>query len=134
MDCFDLNFKIDYLGPCGIVLTPEQKASLQTSLTLLKYEQKFVAVNLWGIIKGVQGDYFIAQGIGKDYMTNITNLYSKDCVNWCLVPIPSKDDIEKSKYFKMRFTGDPQNEFEYSHLKQRFSGDELVQTEEQVCV
>ncbi|KAM7541473.1 hypothetical protein Aperf_G00000046771 [Anoplocephala perfoliata] len=132
MDCFDLNFKIDYLGPCGVVLTPEQKASLQTSLTLLKYEQKFVTVNFWGIIKGVQGDYFIAQGIGKDHMANITNLYSKDCVNWCLLPIPSKADIEKSKHFKMRFTGDPQNEFEYNQLKQYFNGDELIQTEEQI--
>lgn len=132
MDCFDLHVKIDYLSPCGIVLTPEQKASLQTSLTLLKYEQKHVIVNFWGIIKGVQGDYYIAQGIGKDYMNDVTTLYSKDCINWCLLPIPTKHDIETSKYFKMRFTGDPQNEFEHSELKQYFKGDELIQEEIQV--
>nr|CDS22592.1 radial spoke head 9 [Echinococcus granulosus] len=131
MDCSDLHIKIDYLGSCGIVLTPEQKASLQTSLTLLRYEQKYVIVNFWGIIKGVQADYYIAQGIGKDYMSDITTLYSKDCITWCLLPIPTKYEVEKSKYFKMRFTGDPQHEFKHTELKQSFKGDELVQEETQ---
>lgn len=75
MESSDLHIKIEYLGSCGIVLTPEQKASLQTSLTLLKYEQKFTVVNFWGIIKGVRGDYFIAQGIGKDFMNDVTTVY-----------------------------------------------------------
>lgn len=133
MDSSDLHIKIDYLGSCGIVLTPEQKASLQTSLTLLRYEQKYVLVNFWGIIRGVYGDYYIAQGIGKDYMSDITSLYSKDCINWCLLPIPTNGDVEKSKYFKMRFTGDPQVELEHTELVQHFEGDELVQKEIQVC-
>ncbi|VDO03556.1 unnamed protein product [Rodentolepis nana] len=132
MDYSDLNIKIEYLASCGIILTPEQKATLQTSLTLLKYEQKFTAVNFWGIIKGIHGDYYIAQGIGKDYLKGIKNLYSKDCITWCLMPIPSKSDIKKSKHFKMRFTGDPQNEFEITKLDQNLNGDEVVQDEEKI--
>uniref|UniRef100_A0A5K3F664 Radial spoke head protein 9 homolog n=1 Tax=Mesocestoides corti TaxID=53468 RepID=A0A5K3F664_MESCO len=129
MDSTDLHIKLDYLGACGIVLTPEQKGSLQTSLTLLRYEQKFVVVNFWGIIKGINGDYYIAQGIGKDYMNDVKTLYSKDCISWGLLPVPSKDDIQKSEYFKMRFTGDPQFEFRHIELSQYFNDEEIVNKE-----
>lgn len=75
MDSFDLHVTIDYVGSCGIVLTPEQKATLQTTLIVLKHENKFMYVNFWGIIRGINGDYFIAQGIGKDFMNDKSTLY-----------------------------------------------------------
>lgn len=75
MDSSDLHLAIDYVGSCGIVLTPEQKATLNTTLTILRHENKFSYVSFWGIIRGINGDYFIAQGIGKDVLKEKTNLY-----------------------------------------------------------
>ncbi|KAL3321240.1 Radial spoke head protein 9 [Cichlidogyrus casuarinus] len=131
MDAIDLQLKIEYLGHCGIVLTPEQKSALQTSLVILKHEQKFQTVQFWGKIIGARADYFIAQGIGDDCLKDKRMLYSKDCIVWGLLPIPSPEEIEKSSYFKGRFTGDPAFEFEFTDIKQvAGEGDELIETEE----
>ncbi|KER31000.1 hypothetical protein X801_09722 [Opisthorchis viverrini] len=131
MDANDLHLNIDYVGSCGVVLTPEQKATLQTSLTILRHENNFTNVLFWGIIRGVSGDYFIAQGIGKDAITDRKTLYSKDCLVWGLLPVPGKSDIEKSKYFKGRFTGDPSYECEFVDIRQRpgEEGDEIEERE-----
>ncbi|CAH8490967.1 unnamed protein product [Schistosoma turkestanicum] len=135
MDSSDLHLAIDYVGSCGIVLTPEQKATLQTTLTILKHENKFSYVSFWGIIRGISGDYFIAQGIGKDVLKDKITLYSKDCATWGLLPVPGKQDIEKSKLFRMRLTGDPSFEAEYVEVKQvPGEGDELAETEELITM
>ncbi|TPP66313.1 Radial spoke head protein 9 [Fasciola gigantica] len=135
MDAENLHLNIDFVGSCGVVLTPEQKATLQTSLTILKHENNFTNVVFWGIVRGVKGDYFIAQGIGKDAMTSRKNLYSKDCLVWGILPVPGKSDIEKSKYFKGRLTGDPSYEAEYVDIKQMpGEGDELVEREELITM
>lgn len=135
MDASDLHLKIDYVGSCGIVLTPEQKASLQTSLTILKHEQKFTSVKFWGIIKGIKGDYYMAQGTGKDVMSDKRTIYSKDCISWGILPIPSKADINRCLNFKARFTGDPSFEFEHTELKQiPGEGDELNEIEETITM
>ncbi|KAK4469425.1 hypothetical protein MN116_006979 [Schistosoma mekongi] len=135
MDSSDLHLAIDYVGSCGFILTPEQKATLQTTLTVLKHENKFSYVSLWGIIRAVNGDYFIAQGIGKDVLKEKTNLYSKDCCTWGLLPVPGKQDIEKSKVFRTRLTGDPSYEAEYIEVKQLpGEGDELAETEELITM
>lgn len=75
MELTELTLDIDYVGSCGVVLNPEQKATLQTSLVMLKHENDFVNVIFWGIVRGVSGDYFIAQGIGKDWLTDRKTLY-----------------------------------------------------------
>ncbi|KAF8571719.1 Radial spoke head protein 9 [Paragonimus westermani] len=135
MDADDLHLNIDYVGSCGIVLTPEQKATLQTSLTILKHENGFTNVLFWGTIRGVSGDYHIAQGIGKDAITSRKTLYSKDCLVWGVLPVPGKSDIEKSKYFKARFTGDPSYEAEFLNITQLpGEGDELVESEELITM
>ena len=66
MDSESVFANLDYLGSSGIVLSVEQRASLQSSLVTLKREHKFRRVKLWGIIRGIQSDYFIVQGVGKD--------------------------------------------------------------------
>ncbi|TGZ57718.1 hypothetical protein CRM22_009875 [Opisthorchis felineus] len=136
MDANDLHLNIDYVGSCGVVLTPEQKATLQTSLTILRHENDFTNVLFWGIIRGVSGDYFIAQGIGKDAITDRKTLYSKDCLVWGLLPVPGKSDIEKSKYFKGRFTGDPSYECEFVDIRQRpgEEGDEIEEREDLITM
>ena len=66
MDSESVFSNLDYLGSSGIILSVEQKASLQSSLVTLKREHKFRRVKLWGVIRGIQSDYFIIQGVGKD--------------------------------------------------------------------
>ncbi len=75
MDSDDLHLNIDYVGSSGIVISPEQKASLQTSLTILKNNQKFSRVYFWGKINGIKDDYFIAQGVGPDEFSDRKTLY-----------------------------------------------------------
>ena len=75
MDSTDLHLCIDYVGTSGIILSPEQKASLQTSLTILQNNMKFSKVYFWGKILGVKDDYFIAQGVEKDEFRERKFLY-----------------------------------------------------------
>lgn len=66
MDSDSVFANLDYLGSSGVVLSVEQRASLQSSLVTLKREHKFRRVKLWGVVRGIQNDYFIVQGVGKD--------------------------------------------------------------------
>lgn len=75
MDSQDLHLSIDYVGSSGVILSPEQKAALQTSLCILQNNQKFSKVNFWGKILGIKDDYYIAQGIGKDELGEKKTLY-----------------------------------------------------------
>ena len=75
MEATDLHLNIDYVGSSGVVLSPEQKAALQTSLCILQNNQKFAKVYFWGKILGVKDDYFIAQGIEKDEIGDRKILY-----------------------------------------------------------
>ncbi|VDN14639.1 unnamed protein product, partial [Dibothriocephalus latus] len=110
-----------------------------------KHERKFTIENFWGIIRGVRGDYYIAQGVGQNCMTDMETIYrfvgrnkyflSKDCISWVMMPVPSQADIEKSKYFKMRFTGDPSYEFEHTELTQvPGEGDEINEKERTITM
>ncbi len=73
MESQDLHLNIDYVGSSGVILSPEQKACLQTSLCILQSNQKFSRVYFWGKILGVKDDYFIAQGVGADEIGNSSN-------------------------------------------------------------
>jgi len=75
MDSQYLHLAIDFVGNCGIILSPEQKAALQTSLVILKNNQKFARVQFWGKILGVQDDYYIAQGFMNDQLYDRKTLY-----------------------------------------------------------
>lgn len=75
MDSESLFSDLDYLGSGGVVVSVEQKASLQSSLVTLKRKQKFRRVKLWGIIRGVQKDYFIVYGVGRNELIDKKALY-----------------------------------------------------------
>jgi len=75
MEGAELHLTIDYVGSSGIILSPEQKAALQTSLVILQSENKFKKVYFWGKIIGIKDDYFIAQGTGKDEMCERKTFY-----------------------------------------------------------
>ncbi|XP_048738081.1 radial spoke head protein 9 homolog isoform X1 [Ostrea edulis] len=129
MDSEGLHLNIDYVGSSGIILSPEQKAALQTSLVILKNSGKFNRVYFWGKILGVKDDYFIAQGVGRDEIEERKTFYSKDCVHWGLLPPATKAMKEQSKLAKGRFTGDPSYEFEHIELKKAEEGEENVEEE-----
>uniref|UniRef100_A0A1I8FA82 Radial spoke head protein 9 homolog n=1 Tax=Macrostomum lignano TaxID=282301 RepID=A0A1I8FA82_9PLAT len=82
---------LEYLGGSGVVLSPEQRAKLQTSLVILKQEQKFQKVYLWGRISGIKDDYFIAKGVGQDELSDTRALYSKDCMEWGVLPVATPE-------------------------------------------
>ncbi|KAK3093487.1 hypothetical protein FSP39_016321 [Pinctada imbricata] len=134
MDSAGLHLSIDYVGSSGVILSPEQKASLQTSLIILKSAGKFHRVYFWGKILGVKDDYFIAQGVGRDELADRKTFYSKDCVHWGLLPPATKAMREQSKLAKGRFTGDPSYEFEHTEMKKTGEGDDAVEEEETINI
>lgn len=75
MDACDLHLNIDYVGTSGIVLSPEQKAALQTSLVIQQNHYKFHRIYFWGKILGVKDDYYIAQGTQRDELAETKTLY-----------------------------------------------------------
>lgn len=75
MDSQNLHLYIDFVGSSGVILSPEQKAALQTSLVVLKNNHKFEQVKLWGKILGIKEDYYIAQGFSNDQFADKTTLY-----------------------------------------------------------
>ena len=72
-DC--LNQNVDYISSSGAILSVEQKAALQSSLVILKNQQKFKSVEFWGRIDGTSNDYFIVQGVGIDQLKDRKTLY-----------------------------------------------------------
>jgi len=136
MDYRDLSLAVDYLGSSGIILNPEQKAALQTSLLILKNENKFQNVYFWGRIAGIKEDYYIAQGVGKDEIQDRRTFYSKDCIHWGLLPEATEATREQSKLARGRFTGDPSYEFEHTEVKkiEGQDGDEVQEEEETITI
>ena len=132
MDSQQLHLNIDFVGSSGIILSAEQKATLQNSLTILKNNMKFSKVYFWGKVLGVKNDYFIVQGIGKDELGEKKTLYSNDCISWGLLPVATDAVKQQAKLAKGRFTGDPSFEFEHVEVKKIGEGDDATEEEETV--
>lgn len=71
----DFILDLDLLAFSGIAFSPEQRASLQTSLIILKEQYKFKTIHFWGKILGINDDYFIVQGRQKDELRHRQFLY-----------------------------------------------------------
>lgn len=112
-----LVFDIENLGYCGIVLSTEQKAALQTSLAFACEQYKFAKIYFWGKILGIKEDYFIACGVGQNEIKNRTFLYSNDCLRWKLLNPAKEEHKAKLATVRGRFTGDPSHEFECKVFK-----------------
>jgi len=117
MDSDNLHLTIDYVASSGVVLSVEQKSALQSSLVILKNQQKFKCIQFWGKLLGARNDYFIVQGVGKDELRDRKNLYSLDCIKWGLMPSLNDETRRKCALIKGRFTGDPSHEYEHSEKK-----------------
>ncbi|KAK7504863.1 hypothetical protein BaRGS_00003891 [Batillaria attramentaria] len=134
MDAVGLHLNIDYVGSSGVILSPELKAGLQTSLVILQNENKFDRVYFWGKIMGVKDDYYIAQGVYRDEFGGRRTFYSKDCIRWGLLPPATAAMREKSKLAKGRFTGDPSYEYEHTTVKKVGEGEEATEEEETITI
>ncbi|KAL5008947.1 hypothetical protein ScPMuIL_014528 [Solemya velum] len=134
MESESLHLNIDYVGSSGVILSPEQKTALQTSLKILQSENKCHKVYFWGKILGIKDDYFIAQGVERDEMSGKRTFYSKDCFHWGLLPPASKSMRENSKLAKGRFTGDASYEFEHTESKKLGEGEDATEEEETVTI
>lgn len=75
IDANQLVLDVDHLSLSGIVLSTEQRASLQTSLSIAREQYKFDRIYLWGKILGTKEDYFIAVGTGTNEIKKRTFLY-----------------------------------------------------------
>ena len=75
MDSENLSEAIEYFGSSGIVLSVEKKSCLRTSLVLIAKDYKFTRVKFWGVIRGIQKDYYIIQGVKMDEIRDRTALY-----------------------------------------------------------
>lgn len=117
VDSKKLLLDIENLAYAGIVLSVEQKASLQTSMAIAKEQYKFNTVYFWGKLLGTKEDYYIATGVGKNEMKQRTFLYSHDCIRWKLLNPASEEHFQRLHNCKGRFTGDPAHEFECKTFK-----------------
>jgi radial spoke head protein 9 len=108
---------IENLAYTGIVLSVEQRALLQTSLTLCKDQYKFRRIYLWGKILGIKEDYFIAVGVGVNELNARAFLYSHDCLRWKFLNPPIDEHFQMLNNCKGRFTGDPSHQFECKTYK-----------------
>uniref|UniRef100_A0A8C7ILG0 Radial spoke head protein 9 homolog n=1 Tax=Oncorhynchus kisutch TaxID=8019 RepID=A0A8C7ILG0_ONCKI len=93
MESKTLFYSLDLVSGNGLTLSSEQKAALQTSLVILRnYLQ----------ILGIQGDYFIAQGVSDDEMSHNNSLFFLRC----------KGYTEVSSAAKGRYVGDTSHKYE----------------------
>ncbi|ESO86151.1 hypothetical protein LOTGIDRAFT_195269 [Lottia gigantea] len=134
MDGEGLHLNIDYVGSSGIILSPEQKAALQTSLIILQNENKFNTIYFWGKICGIKDDYYIAQGVGRNEFEGRKTFYSKDCIHWGLLPPATKAVRDQSRLAKGRFTGDPSYEYEHVETKKIGEGEDATEEEETIMI
>ncbi len=130
IDANQLVLDSEQLSLAGIVLSIEQRACLQTSLSIAREQYKFERIYLWGKILGTKEDYLIAVGAGSNEIKQRTFLYSHDCVKWKLLNPPTEEHFERLNACKGRFTGDPSHEFECKTVKLVGQGEDEVIEEE----
>ncbi len=75
MDTSELLPSLDLLASSGVVFSTHIRAVLETSLVLLKNSEKFESVHFWGKINGSKQDYYIAQGLGSNHLTEKKSFY-----------------------------------------------------------
>jgi radial spoke head protein 9 len=75
IDSNKLLLDVEQLAFSGIVLSVEQRAALQTSLSIAKEQYKFNRIYFWGKIIGTKEDYYVACGVGNSEINQRTFLY-----------------------------------------------------------
>jgi len=102
---------LDYIAPSGHTLPLEQRAALQCSLPLLKRNLKLHHVYFWGKVFGVEKDYLIAQGFGRDMFAGKRTFVSHDGVEWVQLPDIDSATAALADQVRGRFSGDASTEY-----------------------
>nr|KAF6463015.1 radial spoke head component 9 [Molossus molossus] len=86
MDSESLLLSLELASGSGQGLSPDRRASLLTSLLLVKRDYRYSRVLFWGRILGLVSDYYIAQGLSEDHLAPRKTLYrsgSRRRPAWC---------------------------------------------------
>ncbi|XP_028137996.1 radial spoke head protein 9 homolog [Diabrotica virgifera virgifera] len=98
---------LDSSGYFGHVISTEESIILQSSLLILQNENHFKEIYFWGKILGAEKDYYIAYGYQKDILHGRVFYYSRNCVNWGLLPKPTQNGLSLTPLCTTKFQGDP---------------------------
>lgn len=93
MNINDILQSLDTSGHFGHVLSTEESIILHNSLLILQNENHFKTVFFWGKIYGAEKDYYIAYGYHKDALYGKVYYYSRNCLDWGLLPKPTKSGL-----------------------------------------
>uniref|UniRef100_A0A673T9K4 Radial spoke head protein 9 homolog n=1 Tax=Suricata suricatta TaxID=37032 RepID=A0A673T9K4_SURSU len=132
MDAESLLLSLELASGSGQGLSPDRRASLLTSLMLVKRDYRFDRVLFWGRILGLVGDYYIAQGLSEDQLAPRKTLYSLNCMEWSLLPPATEEMVAQTSVVKGRFMGDPSHEYEHTEVQKTNEGEKVF--EEDVVV
>lgn len=95
---------VSYAG--AHLLNNEQLALLEHSLLVLQNDNLLPQIFFWGRVSAVNGDYYIAFGYLKDALRGRRFFFSKNCVQWFLLPPAKKIDNAVSALIVQPFSGD----------------------------
>ncbi|CAG9838095.1 unnamed protein product [Diabrotica balteata] len=98
---------LDSSGYFGHVISTEESIVLQSSLLILQNENHFKEIYFWGKIFGAEKDYYIAYGYQKDILHGKVFYYSRNCVDWGLLPKPTQNGLSLTPLCTTKFQGDP---------------------------
>lgn len=84
MDADSLLLSLELASGSGQGLSPDRRASLLTSLLLVKRDYRYSRVLFWGRILGLVADYYIAQGLDADQLAPRKTLYRCSGGRWAI--------------------------------------------------
>ncbi|NXX96430.1 RSPH9 protein, partial [Centropus bengalensis] len=116
MEARSLPAALELAAGGGVGLSPEKRAVLGSSLSLLQRDYRFQRVWFWGRIQGMHGSYYVAQGLGPDRAAPRKCLYSLNCVEWSLLAPVTKEMLAQAEQLKGRFQGDPSFEYDCTEI------------------
>ncbi|XP_042527951.1 radial spoke head protein 9 homolog isoform X2 [Dipodomys spectabilis] len=129
MDADSLLLSLELASGSGQGLSPDRRASLLTSLLLVKRDYRYDRVLFWGRILGLVADYYIAQGLSEDQLAPRKTLYSLNCTEWSLLPPATEEMVTQTDVVKGRFMGDPSHEYEHTELQKVTEGEKSFDEE-----
>uniref|UniRef100_A0A2I3GYN3 Radial spoke head protein 9 homolog n=1 Tax=Nomascus leucogenys TaxID=61853 RepID=A0A2I3GYN3_NOMLE len=104
MDADSLLLSLELASGSGQGLSPDRRASLLTSLTLVKRDYRYDRVLFWGRIL-------------------------LNCTEWSLLPPATEEMVVQSSVVKGRFVGDPSYEYEHTELHKVNEGEKVFEEE-----
>lgn len=116
----NLHLTLKNLAPYGTVVSTEQAAALDYSITIKRVEAGLRSLNLWGKVTTLNGkDYLIAEGnnppvlgLGGTVQLDSTLYYSLDGVKWVDLPPCDEDTTRRAGTIEIILQGDPAKAYE----------------------